>query len=347
MAALPEPIHSVASQVYGWWQERGNSEPERAYLGASIIGGPCERALWYGFRWAEVRKFDGRLYRLFERGRNEEATIVQELRGIGCEVSDTDPHGDQWGFIDIGGHFRGHMDGAVRGTPYAKKTWAVMEAKTHSLKMFKELVDKGVKVSHPTHWHQMNIYMGQFGMDRALYYAVCKDDDRIHTEWLHFDQAEYDKMMARAERVIKAAEPPLRLSEDASWYQCKWCDFHPLCHGIEAPRAHCRTCAHVTVQMDGGHWQCDKHSYVLPLSAQRVGCGQHRYIPILLERFAEYQGTPDGENPQYKNTLTGNTFSNGSPGYDSTEIRACADKRALGDAGVDALRDAFGAKVAA
>jgi len=350
MAAVPTPLHTVAASVYDWWKQRGDSEAERPYLGASVIGGPCERALWYGFRWAEVRKFDGRLYRLFERGRNEEAVVVEELRGTGCEVSDTDPHGNQWGFVALGGHFRGHMDGAVRGTPYGPKSWAVLEIKTHSAKSFKTLTDKGVQVSHPTHFAQMQIYMGQFGIDRGLYYAVCKDNDAIHTEWLHFDQDAYDKLMARASRIIGAQEPPDRISQDSSWFECKWCDYQEICHGTAAPRATCRTCAHATPELDGttGLWSCAKDNRYSGTEAQMIGCNEHRYIPILLERFADYQGTPDGANPCYKNKLTGNTFVNGAaPGYASTEIRAAADKRALGDPGVDELRSTFDAKVAA
>lgn len=343
-------MHSVAALVYDHWQRRGESEKERAYLGASIIGGPCERALWYGFRWAEARQFDGRLYRLFERGRNEERTIVDELRAIGCEVLDTAPDGNQWGFKAIGNHFAGHMDAAACVTPYAEKSWCVVEMKTHSAKSFKELSEKGVKEAKSEHWHQMNIYMGQMRLDRAMYYAVCKDDDRIHTEWLHFDQADYDRMMQRADRIITSAEPPPKVSEKPDWYICKWCDYRAHCHGTAAPRAHCRSCAHATPELDGdARWSCARHQSDIPLDAQRVGCEAHRYIPILLANFAEYQGTEDGENPQYRNTLSGKSFSNGSqfPHIRSIEIRAAQDKRALGDEGVQEFREVFDARIAA
>lgn len=352
-------MHSVAAQVYEWWRERGDSEPERLYLGASIIGGPCERALWYGFRWSENRQFDGRLYRLFERGRNEERMVVEELRGIGCEVHDAQPDGTQFGFSDLAGHFRGHMDGAITKTPYAEKTWAVLEVKTFSAKTFKDLTDKGVEASKPEHYAQMQIYMGQTGMTRALYYAVNKDTDAIHTEWLHFDEVAYLKLMDRARRIITAAEPPIRISEDASWYQCKWCDYHSICHGAAAPRATCRTCAHSTPEMDGdGRWSCAAHKADIPADAQRVGCQQHRFIPILLERIGEYQGTPDGVNPVYTNKATGKPFANAEvfevssdgsdkriPAYSSIEIRVTEDKRALGDEGVQAIRAEFGARI--
>ena len=48
----------VAEQDNGW----------REHLGASEIGDPCSRKLWYLFRWVAVKKFDARMLRLFARG---------------------------------------------------------------------------------------------------------------------------------------------------------------------------------------------------------------------------------------------------------------------------------------
>ena len=354
MATLPEPIHSVAAKVYDYWLQRGDSEPVRGYLGASIIGGSCDRALWYGFRFCSPRQFDGRIYRLFERGRNEEEIVFEELRAIGVDVRPFDADGKQWGISAVAGHFRGHLDAAVLGTPYSKTHWSVLEVKTHSTKSFDELVKAGVQVAKPEHFAQMQIYMGHTGMERAMYYAVCKNDDRIHTEWLHFDQTEFDKIMQRAERVITAAEPPIKLREDPTYYICKMCDHAAVCHGTQAPEVSCRSCAHSTPETDekwngAGVWTCscgtDKALVTLPIDHQRTGCDSHRYIPILLDKWAEYMGTPDGENPEYRNKLTGKSFTNGD--YSSQEIHACQDKRAIGNADVNALRSAFGAKVAA
>lgn len=58
----------------------------RAHLGASLIGRKCNRELWYSFRWAANKNFSGRLYRLFDRGHEEEFRFVEYLRQIGCEV---------------------------------------------------------------------------------------------------------------------------------------------------------------------------------------------------------------------------------------------------------------------
>lgn len=66
---------------------RKYSDGHRGHLGASVIGKSCSRALWFAFRWVYYHEFDGRMYRLFQRGHFEEARFTGYLEGIGCEVT--------------------------------------------------------------------------------------------------------------------------------------------------------------------------------------------------------------------------------------------------------------------
>jgi hypothetical protein len=78
----------------------------------------------------------------------------------------------------------------------------------------------------------------------------------------------------------------------------------------------------------------------MPLDNQEHGCDSHRYIPIMLEKFAVMEDVVD-DNVVYKNTLTGNSFSNGKD-FLSREIHACADKKALGDQSLKDFRKELG-----
>lgn len=90
----------------------------RPHLGASIIGQPCERKIWYTFRWAKQSNHEARILRLFARGQREESSLTSLLRQAGVQVVDVDrTTGDQFQFSDIGGHFGGSMDGACTGHP--------------------------------------------------------------------------------------------------------------------------------------------------------------------------------------------------------------------------------------
>ena len=60
--------------------------------------------------------------------------------------------------------------------------------------------------------------------------------------------------------------------------------------------------------------------------------------------LAELIDANDAQNvARYRNTLTGNEFENGE--WSSVEIHAATDKRAIGDAGVNQWRQAFGAQI--
>lgn len=332
MAALPEPVHSTVSRIYQAY-ESDAEDGNRPHLGASLIGHACERFLWLTFRWVDAKKFSGRMLRLFETGQLAEARFVSNLRRIGIEVHDVTPDGKQWRVSDLGGHFGGSMDGAGVGFAEAPKTWHVLEFKTHNDKSFADLQKNGVRKAKPMHYAQMQIYMGLTGMERAFYLAVNKNTDELYGERVDFDPVEFANLKARAERVINANEPPLRCSNDPSWYQCKMCDFHEHCHGEAAPAVNCRTCAHATAEMDGAAaWSCQMDGGRPDLAFQRTGCPSHRYIPILLERFAKQKDYVNGD--VVYETATGE-FANGDPNngaLSSQEIRDCEQKVMLADA---------------
>lgn len=321
MAALPEPVHTTVNMIYTAY-ENDADDGNRPHLGASLIGHACERYLWMTFRWVDSKKFPGRMLRLFETGSLAEARFVANLKRIGVEVHDTTPDGKQWRVSALGGHFAGSMDGAGRGFPEAPKTWAVIEFKTHGEKSFTELVKKKVQAAKPQHYAQMQVYMGETGMERAMYLAVNKNTDELYAEWVHFDPVEYAKLKARAERVIRAAEPPLRVSNDPSWFVCKFCDFHEICHGNKPPKATCRTCCHSTAELDGeARWSCAHHNADIPTDAQRAGCDQHRFIPVLLERAGAVVEVKDSEVVYESGLINGS----GAGACSSVEIATMGD----------------------
>jgi hypothetical protein len=324
----------------------GADDGMRPHLGASQIGAPCERALWYGFRWATARRFEPRLLRLFARGQREEDSLAGLLAAAGCDVVQTDPAtGRQYEFKT--GHFGGSMDGAIHALPDAPKTWHVIEFKTHNAKSFADLEKHGVEKSKPQHWAQMQCYMAWTGMTRALYVGVCKDDDRLHLERIDYDRSAAEALFAKAQRIIDAAEPLPRISERPDWYQCKLCDHHALCHGSAVPLPTCRSCAHVT-PVDDGRWHCARHGKLLDVAEQKAGCQAHRFIPALLVNFADaVDADTEANSITYRHRVTGHAFINGLPpeGYESAEIHACADKAALGDPAVREFRLEFDARI--
>jgi hypothetical protein len=209
--------------------------------------------------------------------------------------------------------------------------------------MYKEMQKSGVKKAKPEHYAQMQIYMkwsiDQFGEDgcrRALYLVVNKDNDDIYTERLEFDADEAQKLIDKAMAVITSVEPPVGISTDPTWFECKFCDYQAICHGTDVPAPTCRSCIYITPEMDGqGRWSCNSHGIDLVTDEQRKGCSCHRYIPILLAKTAKAVDSTNDYGVVYQ-MADGKQFVNGNPDSNpnhisSAEIHACKDKIMLVD----------------
>jgi hypothetical protein len=280
MALLPpRPAPTIEAIYAAYESDAGDSW--RDHLGASLIGKECERALWYDFRWVTRPQHSGRILRLFETGQLEEARIVRNLRRTSATVLEVDPEtGRQWRVEAHGGHFAGSLDAVAIGLIEAPKTWHVVEFKTHSTQSFAELKRDGVQRSKPRHWAQMQVYLHLTGITRAMYVAVCKDTDEIYIERLPAGCAESARLLAKAERVISAQHPPPRISDDPSWWQCRLCEHHSLCHEGAAAEITCRSCLHST-PVEGG-WHCARWDWKPSSAEQRRACERHLYIPDLV-----------------------------------------------------------------
>lgn len=272
MAKIPQPDNNLSELIYKAIKDNHKSGV-RYHLGASEIGHPCVRWLWLSFRWALKSDFDGRILRLFRRGQDEELPVLNDLRLAGCEIKETNGKQD---YVSIIPHHGGSMDGVIlSGVPEAPKKPHVLEIKTHSLKSFNDLEKHGVKKSKPLHYAQMQTYMKGTGIDRALYFAVCKDDDRIYTERVKYDVTFANALTTKAERIIKDRRMPEPLSTDPSWFECKFCDAHAFCHGNEKEKIQtsCRTCEFSSTEDDG--WFCNLHEDFIPKEYQLIGCDKY------------------------------------------------------------------------
>lgn len=280
MVVIPKSMtQPTVDAIYHGYEQR--REPQRGHLGGSMIGRECERELWYGFRWAKQVVFNGRILRLFQRGQLEEKVFEDDLRSVGIKVETIDPvTGKQFRVSAIGGHFAGSMDGIGSGFPEAPVTEHNLEFKTHNEKSFKELQSKGVQKSKPEHYAQMQVYMLLSGLTRAFYLAVNKNNDELYSERIKVDKTFAAELIDKAVRVITASEPPKKISNDPSWFKCKFCDYSDICHGDGIAETNCRTCAHSTPILNGdADWACNKYENdKIPLDFQRKGCDKHAFI---------------------------------------------------------------------
>jgi hypothetical protein len=315
---IPDPDNSIANMIDKAHEAR--AQKPRPHMGASALGHACDRWLWLSFRWAVQPTFPGRILRLFRRGLQEEANILKDLRAIGIEIQNTEKQTN----VYFGCHVSGSLDAVIEsGVPEAPTKRHVGEFKTHSLKSFNDVRDKGVEKSKPEHFAQMQIYMHGTGIDRALYLAVCKDNDSIYTERVRYDKKVAEKYVERGQRLALSERMPPPISTDPSWYKCKFCDAHEFCHETKLTKhVNCRTCAHSTPKADST-WHCERHDAAIAVEYQHQGCESHTLHPDLVP----WKMKDSGHDWVAVYEIDGHDVENGEPCanvYSSKELLANA-----------------------
>jgi hypothetical protein len=285
MAPLPQPIPPTIRAIYAAY-ENDNEPRDGRSISVSTLADECARKLFYDFRWTTPHEhIQGRTLRLFETGNIEEQRWIDNLRRIGCEVVDRDEQGRQIMVEACDGHVRGYLDSEILGLPEAPKTIHVGEMKSHNLKSFTALKKLKVKAAKPEHYCQIQTYMYVRNRTRGIYLAVCKDNDELYVERMELDLPYVLRMLARAQGIINANEPPAKLHEDPNHkmaFKCGWCKHRGVCHEGEWPRRNCRTCLYSSPEA-GGSWSCAKWHKPLSNDEQGVGCSSHLLLPGLVD----------------------------------------------------------------
>lgn len=265
--------------------EANQEDGRRGHLGGSLIGTKCLRALYFTHRWYVTEKHDGKLLRLFNRGHLEEFRFVEWLRLIGISITDADPiSGGQIRISDCRGHFGGSLDGEMTNVPNIEEfgltldSTVLAEFKTHGLKSFTELVKRGVKIAKPEHFAQCQVYMHKRGIKLALYMGINKNTDEIHCEWIHYDSLQGAGLIAKAFDIVfwpRDGSLPPRITNNPSWYECRFCKAKKVCHYGAVPAKSCRSCES-SFPVEEGEWYCNEYNVDIPLEQQRLGCDKYK-----------------------------------------------------------------------
>jgi hypothetical protein len=274
------------------------SEDPRTHLGASIIGNDCAAYAWNTFRWLKFEEFSGRMYRLFNRGHEEEARFVKWLVGIGFQVREIDPDTNkQYRILGAKGHFGGSLDAMMKAPARYNIPEDLIwlgEFKTHNEKSYAKLAGKkpnwkdmdkpnariggqGVQRSKPQHFKQMCSYGRAYGFKYGLYCAVNKETDELYFEIVVLNWLEADDLFRKAESIVFSQTRPQKIAQVESFFDCKFCDFAGLCHRGEVPTINCRSCRNAFA-IENAEWHCQVHNAIIPKDVIPVGCSSYARI---------------------------------------------------------------------
>lgn len=200
------------------------NESNRDYIGASSIGHPCLRKIWYEYKHPELKNtLPARNLRILELGHKIEELVKEHLKRAGINVLTSDNT-----FYDSNlPCLKGHVDGIL---PDENMVLEIKSCKDSSFKIFQK---KGLKGWFETYYYQVQCYMAFTQLEKALVIAFNKDTADLHTEVINFNRSEYDYLVSKARAIHNAEEAPAKLSENPTWFQCKMCDFRKICHKEE------------------------------------------------------------------------------------------------------------------
>ena len=230
--------------------------PERArqYIGASGAGTTCSAEMAFSLRGFPGTKIDPGLKRIFKFGHMLEDFVVADIKKTGVEIREVDPStGRQWEYSALGGHVSCHMDGLIE---FGDGVERILEIKSMNKANFSKFKSKGVAVSHPKYYAQLQMMMYMSGFRESCFIAICKDNCEYHFQLVKYDSLE---MLVIRGRVGDALQNKARkISSDETFWKCRGCFKRDACFGGAVGDKSCAKCHHA-IASDDGDWHCLKH----------------------------------------------------------------------------------------
>jgi hypothetical protein len=228
--------------------ENYRNQEKRNYLGASIIGDDCLRKIQLQYMKKES-EISAQSLRTFAIGNCLESLIADWIKLAGFDLRTRNENGEQFGFSTADGKIKGHCDGIIFDFPPELKlrkefasaanlsrpgsAW-LWECKTLNNKSWNDTQKRGVLVSKPIYYAQVQLYMSYMNLDEnpCVFTAFNKDTSELLHELIPFDSEAAQRYSDRAVQIIQAGEKNEKMpciSNDSSFFKCKMCGFRSEC----------------------------------------------------------------------------------------------------------------------
>lgn len=215
-------------------------QKKRDYLGVSSIGDECMRKVQLQYEGKEA-EFSASTLRTFDIGHSLEDLVTEWMHIAGFDLKTRNENGEQFGFSTAEGRIKGHVDGLIYAFPEElEKTelrpQALWECKTLNHKSWGETAKKGLILTKPLYFAQIQLYMAYLELEQCLFTALNKDTSKLYFELVPFDSEAAQRYSDRAVQIIKASENGETvpcISGDPSFFKCRMCGFKDICRAKE------------------------------------------------------------------------------------------------------------------
>lgn len=198
--------------------------------------------------------------------------LVHDVSGYPEHEKEAEKRGlkrKQFRVSGVMGHFGGSCDGQVI-TPWFPDTM-LLECKTHNSNSFCKYVKDGLHKSKPMHYDQMCGYGWKMNLHYGIYFPENKNDDDIKVSVIRLDHNRGMQLERKAEEIITAKEPPLKISENPAFFNCKYCDALDICHNGKTPIKNCRSCR-LSSAVEDAQWHCSRYNQIIPSNFIMTAC---------------------------------------------------------------------------
>lgn len=199
-------------------------DEKRDYIGASSIGHPCYRRLWFDFNDYPRAINQARSKRTLEIGKTLEGLIIKWLNEVGVLTKQT-----MISVVDTElPYFKGHYDSLIVDKKDLPKY--ILEIKTAKDSSFSQFKLHGLKKWDEQYYSQVQSYMGMSGIHKSIIVVLNKDTSEILDEEVHFDEDYYIGLRQKAKVIKEAKIAPPRVNGSPFYYLCRMCPFSEECH---------------------------------------------------------------------------------------------------------------------
>ena len=225
--------------------ERRRQRPGRNYFGASGWGEECSRMLayqWHKVPTDEIDPFSPEILRIFDMGEDCEKRMADYLRLAGFTLLTETKDGKQFGFKQLDGKLAGNCDGIIVAGPLDLPYPVIWENKGLGKSIWREVTRNGLENGKPVYYGQTQSYCAYIESDEfagplngALFTAIWRESGEIYDEFVPFNVRHAQALSDKAVRIVESSKPEdmPRISSNAAFWKCGFCDYQKRCHDIK------------------------------------------------------------------------------------------------------------------
>jgi CRISPR/Cas system-associated exonuclease Cas4 (RecB family) len=206
-------------------------EKPRDYIGASMMGHECSRAIWYSGNNTKGQAWPVKTLLKFEDGHRTEDLMAERLRMLPFIRLHS-----QQAEIDLG-FIKGHIDGVIEGLceSIVPHVWECKAVDEDGFKKLQKAVAvhgeyEAMKQWEHRYYVQAVLYMHGMGISRH-YLTVATPGGRDFMAVRTRENPAYAKsIIERGRRIAQSKEPPEKISLRPDHWQCRLCQYAGVCH---------------------------------------------------------------------------------------------------------------------